>query len=69
MLQLWEPKSIEAAERVILCVAADWITPLTHPPNERKRTSKPVAHRFTPFRGNMSFHPETIAKQCTPFSD
>ena len=31
--------------------------------------SKPVAHRLTSFRGNMSFNPETMAKECTLFSD
>ncbi len=64
-LQLWEPKSTGAAEKAILCFAADWVTPLTRTPNERKRASKPVSrrftsfhvasHRFTSFRGNMSF--------------
>ncbi len=26
--------------------SADWVTPLTDPPNDRKHTSKPAAHRF-----------------------
>ena len=38
---------------VYMHVAADWVTPLTHPSNERKRTSKPVAHCFTPYQQNI----------------
>ncbi len=42
------------------------LTFLTHPPNKRKRISNPVAHRCTPFPGNMSFNPETVAKRWAP---
>ncbi len=42
------------------------LTFLTHPPNKRKRISNPVAHRCTPFPGNMSFNPETVAKHWAP---
>ncbi len=38
------------------------LTFLTHPPNKRKRISNPVAHRCTPFPGNMSFNPENNSK-------
>jgi len=48
-------------------VAADWTAVLTHPPNMRKRISNPVAHRCTPFAGNMMFNLETIAKRCALF--
>ncbi len=50
----YQPKSIEAAENGIL-------TPLTHPTY--------LKARCTPFRGNITFNPETVAKRCTQFSD
>ena len=43
---------------VYIHVAADWVAPLTHPSNERKRTSKPVAHRF----GNRVVQPGNRGK-------
>lgn len=48
---------------------ANWVTPLTHPPKERKPTSKPIAHRITQFQENMLFSLEIVAKWCIPFSD
>ncbi len=42
------------------------LTFLTHPPNKRKRISNPVVQRCTPFPGNMSFNPKTVAKRWAP---
>lgn len=39
---------------VYLHVTADWVTPLTHPPNERKRTTKPVAQFYTASRKHVA---------------
>ncbi len=54
-LQLWRPESIEADEKAIPCITADWVTRLTHPPSERKRTC-------TSFQGNVLFNLEAVAK-------
>lgn len=43
----------------------DLVTPLTHPPNKRKHISKPTAHHFTLFQGNMFVNPVTVV--CTIF--
>lgn len=44
---------------VYINATADWVTPLIHQPNERKRTLKAFAHRYMPFQGNV-FNPETV---------
>ena len=41
--------------------------PLTRPLNDWKHASKrTVVHCFTPWQGNMTLNPETVAKRCTP---
>lgn len=44
--------------RVYIHIAADWVTLVMHPPNERKHL-KAAAHLFD---ANMLFTPETVAK-------
>lgn len=50
-----------------LHVADDWVTSLTHKPNERKRTSNAAALLVTSFQGKVLFNSEP--KRCKSFSD
>ena len=49
---------------LLIHIIVDRVTFLTHPPNERKLTRKPVAQCGTTMRQNTSFNRESIANRC-----
>ncbi len=61
MLKKASKYEINSVKVVYLHVAADWADIFDTPTKQEKTYLKP---RCTPFPGNMSFNPETIAKCC-----